>query len=317
MLKDFFEQLSSYYNLENDLSNITVALCNSNEFFREKFIHFFFPQIVIADIESIEREVPDKKGMGSRVDILIQLTNDPKPYLIEVKINDQNHHFGQYEDAYDVDKGRLGYITNYDCIEGKLQAYDVKTWEQFYHYMASVKTADVLIIGYLKFLSQVCGIIDIRQRLVLNDDAFKEKALGIFSSLCSIKTETLIIQRRNRFDRDTFKMVDFYYGYNPESTERPPYYATIEFNYSDAESPFIRLYFTKNSNPEAYEFLLNSNNAQEGRTFEKGVRFKWWGDNVGFYLKSKLFNILASPSEQVELLRDFIEEVLTRVKPRN
>jgi hypothetical protein len=315
MLKDFFEQLTLYYNLENDLSNFTVALCNSNDFFKEKFIHYFFPDLSIDNIHSIEREVPDKRGKGSRVDILIQMKNDDKPYLIEVKIGDQNHHFGQYEEAYEVPKERLGYITNYVCVEGKEKGYDVKTWEGFYRYLASLKTADILIIGYMKYLSQLCGILDVKQKLVLNDDSFKNNAIDIFSKLCSARTDKYVIKRRNRFDRDQYKMVDFYYGYNPTITERPPYYATIEFNFADPESQFIRLFVTKNSNPEAFSLLLNPINSREGRTFDKGMRFTLWGDNIGFQLKSKLFNVLSNPDEQMELLKDFMEEFLMRIKP--
>lgn len=39
----FFENLAHYYWHENDLSNITVDLCNASECFKEKFLHFFFP----------------------------------------------------------------------------------------------------------------------------------------------------------------------------------------------------------------------------------------------------------------------------------
>lgn len=315
MLNDFFEQLANYYYLENDLSNVTVALCNSNEFFKGKFIKFFFPAIDVDEIVSIEREIPDKKGMGSRVDILIKMNDEKLPYLIEVKIGDKNHHFGQYEKAYDIPKERLGYITNYDCVEGKKMGYDVKSWEEFYRYLSSVKTADVLIHGYLRYLARVCGILDIKQKLLLSDEDFKDKVIGIFSSLCMRKTDRLNIKRRNRFDRDTFKMVDFFYGYNPNE-DKWPYFATLEFNYADRDSPFIRLFVSKSSNKEAYN-MLNSSPilAGEGRTFEKGVKFVWFGQSYGFHLKSKLFNVLESPEDQIELLQNFMDEVLMRLKP--
>ena len=113
----FIEELSSYYYHENDLSNITVALCNSNKLFCSLFVHFFFPDLEIDNIDDIQREVPDENAMGSRVDILIRLRDEDQPYIIEVKIGDKNHHFGQYEEAYNIPSCRLGYIVNYNLTE--------------------------------------------------------------------------------------------------------------------------------------------------------------------------------------------------------
>jgi len=54
---NFFKELAGYYRHENDLSNITVALCNSCVWFKEKFLHFFFPNLEVGDVASIQREV--------------------------------------------------------------------------------------------------------------------------------------------------------------------------------------------------------------------------------------------------------------------
>lgn len=48
--------------------------------------------------------------MGIRVDIHI-LMNSNEKYIIEVKIGNRNHHFGQYEEAFGVDAGHFGYIS--------------------------------------------------------------------------------------------------------------------------------------------------------------------------------------------------------------
>ena len=40
--------------------------------------------------------MPDEAGQGSRADFVITLKDDPKPYVIEVKIFDGDHHFEQY-----------------------------------------------------------------------------------------------------------------------------------------------------------------------------------------------------------------------------
>lgn len=154
----FFENLAHYYWHENDLSNITVALCNASKCFREKFLHFFFPELKIEDISEVSREIWDSNSMGSRVDIHITMKSDEK-YIIEIKKGDRNHHFGQYEVAFDVDKSHFGYITNYYCKEGIELGYDVKTWSQFYDVLDKSRDSEPLIRSYLSYLKSVCSII--------------------------------------------------------------------------------------------------------------------------------------------------------------
>ena len=67
--KDFFETLSFRLKNENDLSDITWAMCLSCESFRNDFLHFFFPEMVIDKNISIEREVSEN---DSRPDFLIE-----------------------------------------------------------------------------------------------------------------------------------------------------------------------------------------------------------------------------------------------------
>lgn len=179
MTAEFFKQLSMYYDKENDLSNITCVMCNSSVFFKEKFIHFFFPELDVNSITSIQREVCDDDDMHSRVDMFITVAGDDKPYLIEVKIYDENHHFGQYEVAYKVPKERLGYITNYVCTEGIEKGYDVKTWNEWYNVLTDslplIKDEEEkhLAQGYLVYLREVCGICNIVTSLEFDDHSEK------------------------------------------------------------------------------------------------------------------------------------------------
>lgn len=178
----FFQELSKYYDKENDLSNVTCALCNSSMIFREKFIHFFFPELNIESISSIKREVCDTNNMHSRVDLYIEMSDDTIPYLIEVKIYDKNHHFGQYEKAYCIPKERLGYITNYYCKEGIEQGYDVKTWSDWFNCLTkTLPTLHIedkrMCIGYLEYLKNVCDFSELVESLDFNsrtkDNFFK------------------------------------------------------------------------------------------------------------------------------------------------
>ena len=118
MINKFIQSLSIHYRHENDLSNITHITALTDDDFRTKFLKFFFPSIDISKVKEIEREKPGKTDSGSRVDFYISM-EDAELYIIEVKINDRNHHFGQYDDAYGITKDHFGYITNYNCIEEK------------------------------------------------------------------------------------------------------------------------------------------------------------------------------------------------------
>lgn len=180
MLISFFRHIGSFLQNENDLSDITCAMCYSSDKFKEWFIRFFFPCIDVTKISSIEREVPDEKGKHSRVDLLIRLADDPFPYLIEVKIYDRQHHFGQYEEAYGIERDHLGYITNYVCHEGKKLGYDVKTWNEWYsvlntHVRAMSDSEEKsLCSGYLVYLKQVCGFTNLVKSLSTNQEVLTE-----------------------------------------------------------------------------------------------------------------------------------------------
>ena len=131
----------------------------------------FFLVLILMTLY-IEREVPDDNNTGSRVDFKITCKNDPKPFLVEVKIWDQNHHFGQYEKAYGVDKERLGYITNYPY---KKDGYDVKQWRDLCNSLQKCIEEDNipeeesdLLSGYCEYVKNVCGIIMVTEKIDLS-----------------------------------------------------------------------------------------------------------------------------------------------------
>ena len=82
---DFFKYCSGKFYKENDLSDITWAICRSSSFFKDSFLHFFFPDMNIKKDISMERE---KSEDDSRPDFYIN--NGGEIYLIENKINDKN-----------------------------------------------------------------------------------------------------------------------------------------------------------------------------------------------------------------------------------
>ena len=314
MIEIFFEQLAEYYRQENDLSNIVVALCNSNRQFRNRFIRFFFPEIEVDKITSILREVPDAKNLGSRVDIYISITDEPNPYIVEVKIGDRSHHFGQYEVAYEIGKDRFGYITNYECIEGKELGYDVKTWEEFHEHLLESEISDDMIKGFTTYLKNVCGIIKYRKPMNIK---------GLEAIPCFVNTVKKII-RKNR----NWVKTSFYRQYSYESSIHEGF--TIHFSEDDYDQGFalFGLWFQEkpiisiiiNSRQWLSERILNDKEkviedakyaVLTGQAFALDKYDVWFELNDE---KLQQFIEASSYEEQNEILERFFEEVLRSIQ---
>ena len=315
MLTKLFEQLANYYHQENDLSNIVVALCNSHQFFKEIFVKFFFPNIDINKIESIAREVPDENNQGSRVDIYITMLDDKKPYIIEVKKGDRNHHFGQYEEAYEIGKDRFGYITNYNCIEGKELGYDVKTWDDFYNHLLKFVNDDEFIKGFASYLKNVCGIIKYDNPMDIT---------GLNAIPCFIDASKKIIEENNSVAKTQFYktfiyrsslQVGFIFKYAEEANLDGAAYIGLWFN----EKPVITIGI--NSRSWLSEKIIQN----KDEIFDKSIYaqkaykdYYWSKDDVWFDLsddKLEAFINAKSFDEQVDILRDFMNEVLADLEP--
>ncbi len=163
MIESFLDILASRKRSENDLSDITWALCLSSHSFQTLFLNFFFPDSEFLNITRFERE---KSEGDCRPDFLIE--NDGIIYLIECKIYDTNHHFEQYTSTFNIPNERLGYITNYKMTQN---GFIVKTWEDLYDYVTNnlpeSENEKALWTGYLKYLKSVCGIIKITKKMDL------------------------------------------------------------------------------------------------------------------------------------------------------
>lgn len=310
MIKQFFEQLACYYNKENDLSNIVVALCNTNHEFKEKFLCFFFPNININDIDGlIHREIPDKNNLSSRVDIHIPMRAEKMPYIIEVKINDKNHHFGQYEEAYQIGKDRFGYITNYDCTEGKESGYDVKTWEEFYDYLNENKSEDELINAFTLYLKNVCGITKYYKPMNFT---------GLESIPCFVDTVTKIIKKERGWVKTEFyrecaygsSVHEGFHIYFPGKDNSGFALYGLWFH----EKPIITICI--NSRSWLSEKIMNDReNAIENTQFSnKPYQERFWNkDDVWFELsdeKMQEFIDANSYDEQQAILENFFEEMI-------
>ena len=172
VLTNFFSALSERAYKENDLSDVTYAVCRSDTAFMQFFLDFFFKgKIRLDDVKIFEREHSEGKN---RPDFWIE-TKNGDVYIIEVKISDWNQHFEQY---YNLLKQRLinsnlvwehlGYIANYkvrttekgnpidkDCI--------VHTWKDF---KLAIDGSDFpkshLVLAYVHYLKALCHLKEVK-----------------------------------------------------------------------------------------------------------------------------------------------------------
>lgn len=151
MIEDFLSILSERFYHENDLSDITWAMCQTSNMFLTAFLDFFFPNVPFDEIY-LEREAADG---DCRPDFKFEY--EGKTYLIECKIWDPNHHFEQYIKHYKITPEQLGYITNYPMQQ---KGFVVRTWTELYLFLKKQIPSEEseLWNGYLSYLQSVCNI---------------------------------------------------------------------------------------------------------------------------------------------------------------
>ena len=187
-MKKFFTALSERAYKENDLSDVTYAMCESDISFKQFFLDFFFDKGKLdASSTSIEREHSTDWG---RPDFWIR-GKDGTLYIVEVKIWDGSHHFEKYYDILagnnalkdSSDKNvcrnntkiweRLGYIANYDSIK-TIKVFDdcsaeeicgkVATWKEFITALEDWEDLNEpknpIIAAYVQYVRNVCPFDD-------------------------------------------------------------------------------------------------------------------------------------------------------------
>lgn len=316
---NLFNNLASYYRHENDLSNVTVSLCNSSIDFLRLFVHFFFPKIKIEDIESVEREVWDSTAGESRVDIMINLKSK-EPYLIEVKINDSNHHFGKYETDFKTDSKHLGYIVNYELSK---VGYDVKQWKQFYYYLKdNLKSVPdefqlSMIYGYMELVKTLCSFTDYDKPMNLNNLHFLHQFFDIASNLLCYATDT--------YNVTVGKLA------SPTSANRLAPFVSLTFNveFADArrkniemalylytwyEQPLITIAVNPKYNQRLSAKLNNVELKHKGKFFDEAYLDDddWYGVEYMWFDMKQIEKFLSSQDlkEQESLLAKYFKEVI-------
>lgn len=329
IFKDFLLSLAHRMSDENDLSDMIYAACHASLLFKHVFVTFFFSEIEDTEQIYIEREVT--KG-NSRVDFIFEY--DGKNYIIENKIYDKNHHFGQYESVYKVTPDRFGYIVNYHHIEyeGKTKAdylklgYKIKTWEEFYKHLISIEDQDKIFAPIAVYIKSVCSII-------LTKDKMNFTALNTLPTFLRMLNPIFGNASNERYSSDYYKnneKQETYWGGNIISEHDNCIvgrYFEVKFNnvrgkydttwgwmgvwFNDPErNPTICIGIRedKNWSGKAYELLKKKINANKSETYRG-----WYIENgcVWRDLPDDKYNKLEeceSLEEQKELLSDFFKK---------
>jgi hypothetical protein len=152
-VQDFFSYLAERLANENDISDITWALCRSDSRFQEIFLGYCFGDSIKLEIDSIEREVSKD---DSRPDFTITDVEDKK-YILEVKIYDKNVH-KEYKNKFKNDT--RAFIANYTFSDKDTIYHHVGTWHEFIKHLEGKKLDNQLINGYIKYLKSVTNYFE-------------------------------------------------------------------------------------------------------------------------------------------------------------
>ena len=302
-----FENLSNRLRNENDLSDITWAFCETSHLFKSDFIYFFFPELESKNIINFERE---RSQNNSRADFYLK-DNENNVYIIEAKIYDNNHHFEQYCETYEIDKKHLGYILNY---EHNKENFETKTWTQLYEYL-SIKKENLitdeeknLYESYLAYLKNVCNIIHIYKRITLG-------------SMYDLFTFSELLKRQLTFQKDNLKVEiysrklnDIRSGYDIKISKNnliPDIWIWVGIYYN-VENPIICFEIWNNEGwgkPFFEKIKLSSNNFNHNYSKPPYFEDDCYYFEMSDYSSNQFSNALHL-EEQAMILNKFINEVI-------
>lgn len=148
-MNNFFLALAERKHNENDLSDITYALCKANDEFRKFWLKYCFEDDI--DTEDLIREYQD--GF-SRPDFFFNDLNNQER-IIEVKIYDWNQHFEQYEKKFP--NAKYAFIANY--LHDAVPNWKIKTWKSFCEALEQSELCkNEIINGYIQYLKVITDI---------------------------------------------------------------------------------------------------------------------------------------------------------------
>lgn len=297
-----FEKMSIRLNNENDLSDITWSMMNTIPLFQTIFLYYCFGRKL--NVLEIEREFA---VTDSRPDFFF-IDNDDKKFIIEVKINDRNMHFNQYNRNQYLSDCEKSFIANYEWKNEK--GWHIRTWNGFLESLrnriASFDHEEQKIIeGYLLYLKNVISYEEIRPMDI--------------SGLESIRSFYAMVNEITK----SFKTVQFY-DYNSSKPCTPEKYGKYVFFEHNKKCIYlwVGLYFTDIAGvylefeynndfwiPKKYSNILNK--LEEGRYFEKPTKNS---KNLWIKLKDSYFEKLCNDAipvaDQREIIFNFLDEII-------
>jgi hypothetical protein len=310
MTDSFFDKLSDRFRSENDLSDITWAICEACPIFQKLFVQFFFNDI--SDISKISIFKREHSSESCRPDFYIKIGNTE--LVVECKINDRNHHFEQYKSQFP--NARFGYITNYPLTHSG-KDYEIRQWSEFKTFLeaALTKETDIqtvnLISGYLKYLTNVCGIFNLRKMNLNNLSSlyhFNHLIKKIASSIDD--HESSLYNQGKNYD-----------------AERSGQYFELKKSNNNKVWPWLGVYYTErvciymefNQKwcKKIYDCIDLTRFSKGGEYFDAPYKDYDYGPAVCFELKefyfSKFNDEKITVEEQEKIVRNFVNEVFACV----
>lgn len=292
----FFEALAERKYNENDLSDLTYALCNANDEFRKFWLQFCFDEDI--DTNDLRREY--QEGF-SRPDFFFHDLNNQER-IIEVKIYDRNQHFEQYEKKFP--EACYAFIANYTYEPVK--KWKIKTWNCF---CEQLEHSDLLknefINGYVKYLKQLINIKEYKEM-----NLKKLESLPVFiENLNNIFTKEYSFAENNQLKSYNSEFYgQFFYKTNGNDT----LYCWIGLYLPENE---IYIGFNDDDSWVPEKILKNFKNLNKTDFFEFNEHNDGNFGNYWFKMKKKevLFN-KNNKDTQIQVLKEFIEAVFKTIK---
>ena len=297
----FFDKLSERKWGENDLSDVTWALCETSKKFKKLFLDFCF-KTDTPEMEIFEREKPSH---DSRPDFY-GIDKEQKEWVLEVKIDDKKElHFSQYYKEFK--NANFAFIANYDAksLCDKNFNFSITTWKDFINHLSENIIDDSLIIGYIKYLKKLTGFLEVKDM-----DLKNVKSLPDFNSILENVIHELSKEKKLEFNNNKKSFSKDFFGRSVDYTVKKDkiinFWIGIHFCDSNSKISYFCL--------ELDAGLINKNIQESASKVEYYLDL--YDDIAHFYLKDDDHDILFSKSEidkKKQIIYNFINLILEKI----
>jgi hypothetical protein len=280
---------------ENDLSDITWALCTSNDAFQKTFLDYCFDCSIKNDIDYIEREfVQDNKRPDFKI-----VDTEENEYLLEVKIKNRNLH-DDYKKIENITS--RAFIANYQLPENNKVYHYKKTWHGLIEYIEKQKEkinglGSPIVRGYLNYLKSVTNYFKGEEPMNLSN---------LHSLHCFLKTIKQIIESNN-IDNAKLKCCEEWSGYGFKFKKvNKAFNVWFGITFGDKES-YVFLEFFDDCSKSIKETLLGTN---KGTYFKKPYHED---ESIFVDIENKYLKMLCNDEKKYEDQKDILEKFFKEV----